>query len=432
MVMRAPIRVVGSNVAQPTGLADPARTGAGIARGAMLIAGLTIVSRILGLVRTLVFSQTIGATCLGTAYVTANQVPNLIYELVLGGALTSAMVPVLARSAERAATRPGREGAGRPDHLGAANLVRRHPGAAVPGHRGGRRAGRLAAQPGQRQRALPPRRHGQHHLQHARGVRPPGPAVRALGRAVRPAPGLPPVRRPGHRPGHLQPGPDRGLSLLRAAGQGPAAGHAAAAGRAGPVGGDHAGGRGPGRGGRGADVAAAPAVAAHPAVPARRGAPGQRPGPGRRGRAHRRRRGLPGDHRPGQRARTDGRPGHLQLRLAGLQHRGRGTGPVDRDQRVSRAVGPRRAGIRPDLRRLDPRHPAHVLARCGADRGGRGPGRARPGQAAGPGTATDRGLCPVRPGDRGHRGDRQPGPRHAGHRPAQGRRRRGGRKLGRW
>jgi putative peptidoglycan lipid II flippase len=75
---------------------------AGIARGAAIIAALTIVSRVLGLVRTLVFSQTVGAGCLGTAYVTANQVPNLIYELVLGGALTSAMVPVLARSAERA------------------------------------------------------------------------------------------------------------------------------------------------------------------------------------------------------------------------------------------------------------------------------------------------------------------------------------------
>src|SRR5580693_403068 len=106
MVRRAPIRVVGSNVARSAGLADPARPAAGIARGAMLIAGLTIVSRILGLVRTLVFSQTIGADCLGTSYVTANQVPNLIYELVLGGALTSAMVPVLARSAERADADP--------------------------------------------------------------------------------------------------------------------------------------------------------------------------------------------------------------------------------------------------------------------------------------------------------------------------------------
>jgi putative peptidoglycan lipid II flippase len=60
----------------------------------------------LGLVRTLVFSQTVGASCLGTAYVTAYQVPSLVYELVLGGALTSAMVPVLARSAERAASDP--------------------------------------------------------------------------------------------------------------------------------------------------------------------------------------------------------------------------------------------------------------------------------------------------------------------------------------
>jgi putative peptidoglycan lipid II flippase len=86
---------------------DPAqRPAAGIARGAALIAGLTILSRLFGLVRTLVFSQTIGAGCLGTAYVTANQVPNLVYELVLGGALTSAMVPVLARSAERAASDP--------------------------------------------------------------------------------------------------------------------------------------------------------------------------------------------------------------------------------------------------------------------------------------------------------------------------------------
>src|SRR5438093_3051509 len=79
---------------------------AGIARGAAVIAGLTVLSRILGLVRTLVFSQRVGASCLGTAYITANQVPNLVYELVVGGALTSAMIPVLARSAERAAHDP--------------------------------------------------------------------------------------------------------------------------------------------------------------------------------------------------------------------------------------------------------------------------------------------------------------------------------------
>jgi putative peptidoglycan lipid II flippase len=80
------------------------RQAAGIARGAAVIAGFTILSRIFGLVRTLVFSQAVGATCLGTAYVTANQVPNLVYELVLGGALASVMVPVLARSAERSSS----------------------------------------------------------------------------------------------------------------------------------------------------------------------------------------------------------------------------------------------------------------------------------------------------------------------------------------
>ncbi len=87
--------------------AGPAQqAGAGFARGAALIAGLTVFSRVLGLARTLVFSQTVGTGCLGTAYVTANQVPSLVYELVLGGALASVMVPVLARPAERSAADP--------------------------------------------------------------------------------------------------------------------------------------------------------------------------------------------------------------------------------------------------------------------------------------------------------------------------------------
>jgi putative peptidoglycan lipid II flippase len=101
----------------------PARppAAAGIARGAAIIASFTVVSRMLGLVRTLAFSQTVGAGCLGTAYVTANQVPNLIYELVLGGALTSAMVPLLARSAERSDDDP--EAAARVSQLTSALLT---------------------------------------------------------------------------------------------------------------------------------------------------------------------------------------------------------------------------------------------------------------------------------------------------------------------
>ncbi|MGO9495187.1 MAG: lipid II flippase MurJ [Solirubrobacteraceae bacterium] len=95
-----------ADLADPMESDSPQRTISGIARGAALIASLTVLSRLLGLVRTLVFSQSIGAGCLGTAYLTAYQVPNLIAELALGGALTSAMVPVLTRLAERAASDP--------------------------------------------------------------------------------------------------------------------------------------------------------------------------------------------------------------------------------------------------------------------------------------------------------------------------------------
>jgi putative peptidoglycan lipid II flippase len=80
------------------------RPGAGIGRAAALIAGLTILARLLGLIRTIVFAKTVGATCLGTAYVTANALPNIVYDVILGGALTSIMVPVLARPAQRQAT----------------------------------------------------------------------------------------------------------------------------------------------------------------------------------------------------------------------------------------------------------------------------------------------------------------------------------------
>jgi putative peptidoglycan lipid II flippase len=74
---------------------------AGIGRAAVLIGGLTVLARILGFARTLVFAGTVGNSCLSAAYTTANQVPNVIYDIVLGGALAAIVVPVLARPAER-------------------------------------------------------------------------------------------------------------------------------------------------------------------------------------------------------------------------------------------------------------------------------------------------------------------------------------------
>lgn len=67
---------------------------------ALLIAGITVVARIIGFLRFVFLAQTLGTTCLSTAYVTANAVPNIVYELVVGGALVAVVVPLIARSRE--------------------------------------------------------------------------------------------------------------------------------------------------------------------------------------------------------------------------------------------------------------------------------------------------------------------------------------------
>ena len=72
-----------------------------------MIGVITILARLVGFGRQVVFAHTVGTTCLGTAYTTANMVPNIIYDIVLGGALSSVVVPVLAGPALEAVTRPG-------------------------------------------------------------------------------------------------------------------------------------------------------------------------------------------------------------------------------------------------------------------------------------------------------------------------------------
>jgi putative peptidoglycan lipid II flippase len=69
----------------------------------VLIAVITGLATVVGFGRQLVFAHTVGATALGTAYLTANQVPNIIYAIVLGGALTGMVVPVMAGSARAGA-----------------------------------------------------------------------------------------------------------------------------------------------------------------------------------------------------------------------------------------------------------------------------------------------------------------------------------------
>ena len=83
--------------------------GGGVLAAAGGVAGLTLASRALGFARWLVQASTVGAGTVAGAYATANQVPNVLYEVVVGGALAATVVPLLS-----AAARAGRrEDAGR-------------------------------------------------------------------------------------------------------------------------------------------------------------------------------------------------------------------------------------------------------------------------------------------------------------------------------
>jgi putative peptidoglycan lipid II flippase len=66
------------------------------AGGSMAVA--TLVSRITGLASKLLLAYVIGLGVLNDSYTVANTLPNIVYELLLGGVLTSIVVPVLVRA----------------------------------------------------------------------------------------------------------------------------------------------------------------------------------------------------------------------------------------------------------------------------------------------------------------------------------------------
>ncbi|WP_431472959.1 lipid II flippase MurJ [Ornithinimicrobium sp. W1665] len=83
----------------------PARTSAGgLLAAAGLVAGITLLARAVGLVRWVVFSHAVGATCVGQVYATANLVPNVLFEVAAGGALAAVAVPLVAGHLHRGRT----------------------------------------------------------------------------------------------------------------------------------------------------------------------------------------------------------------------------------------------------------------------------------------------------------------------------------------
>lgn len=75
-------------------MSGPQRSG-GILRAAGAVAAGTLMSRITGFLRTIVLGGVLGNTMFNDAYNNANVLPNQVYELLLGGLLTSVVVPML-------------------------------------------------------------------------------------------------------------------------------------------------------------------------------------------------------------------------------------------------------------------------------------------------------------------------------------------------
>ena len=83
----------------------------------------SLVSRVTGFLRSSMLVAAIGIGPVGDAYNLGNNLPNMVYELLLGGVLSSVLIPLLVHAQESDRRRRGRL----------------HPATAVARHRGARR-----------------------------------------------------------------------------------------------------------------------------------------------------------------------------------------------------------------------------------------------------------------------------------------------------
>lgn len=80
---------------------SPTYQAVGLVRAASLIATGNVASRILGLVRETVIANLFGATGLVSAFRVAQIIPTMLYDLLVGGMVSSALVPIFSEQVER-------------------------------------------------------------------------------------------------------------------------------------------------------------------------------------------------------------------------------------------------------------------------------------------------------------------------------------------
>lgn len=86
--------------AEPRTAAQPLSGSAALRRSGLAIAGGTVASRLTGFVRTAVVGVAIGYA-VGESYNAANTIPNILYDLLLGGILSAVVIPLLTHAARR-------------------------------------------------------------------------------------------------------------------------------------------------------------------------------------------------------------------------------------------------------------------------------------------------------------------------------------------
>ena len=89
----------------PAGVPEAPETGEpidrGVARNSAVMAVGSVISRITGFIRTAAVGAAIGVLAIGNDYNIALTLPGMVYELLLGGVLTSVVVPMLVRARKR-------------------------------------------------------------------------------------------------------------------------------------------------------------------------------------------------------------------------------------------------------------------------------------------------------------------------------------------
>lgn len=82
------------------------RNGHSTERSERAISALVLVSRLTGFIRTTAQAYALGVTAIASCYSVANNLPNMLYELVIGGMIVTAFLPTYLRQSAMA------EGAG--------------------------------------------------------------------------------------------------------------------------------------------------------------------------------------------------------------------------------------------------------------------------------------------------------------------------------